>query len=99
MKSRFLNIIRPALLSVVWITLVVAACSKRETALYSQELAPCRIVVNQLGFYPYSQKIAIVQGAVRHEDTLRFGNIAEVVDTVRKRVVLRVAMSAPMRHG
>ncbi|MCU0427400.1 MAG: glycoside hydrolase family 9 protein [Candidatus Kapabacteria bacterium] len=94
MKSRIIYTVQTALLHIVWITLIVA-CSKRETALYSQELAQCRIVVNQLGFYPSAQKIALVQGAVRHEDTLRFGNIADVVDTVRKRVVLRVAMSAP----
>ncbi|MDW8220314.1 MAG: glycoside hydrolase family 9 protein [Bacteroidota bacterium] len=48
--------------------------------------------MNQLGFHPNAQKIALVQGAVCHEDTLRYGTIVEVFDTVRHRVVLRVAM-------
>lgn len=71
------------------------ACTNRETLLYSQTSADCRIVVNQLGFYPNAQKIALVQGVVRREDTLRFGIVAEIFDTARKAVVLRVAMGLP----
>lgn len=87
--------LRHITLSALWVVLLLA-CTKREPALYSQvyspERAQCRIVVNQLGFYPNAQKIALVQGAVRREDTLRFGTVAEVFDTVRKIIALRVAM-------
>ena len=36
-----------------------------------------------------------MQGVVRREDTLRFGIVAEILDTARKAVVLRVAMGLP----
>lgn len=78
---------------------LVSACTHSETALYSQDMAQCRIVVNQLGFYPNAQKTALVQGTVRHEDTLRFGNIVDVIDTTRKKVVLKVAMETPVIDG
>lgn len=90
MKTRLQNILLR-----FFCAFLLNACTHAETALYSQEMAQCRIVVNQLGFYPNAQKIALVQGAVRREDTLRFGNIVDVIDTVRKKVVLKVAMSAP----
>ncbi|MFY7998916.1 MAG: glycoside hydrolase family 9 protein [Candidatus Kapaibacteriota bacterium] len=82
------------LLWLFW-ALLMSACTSAETALYSQDRAQCRIVFNQLGFYPTAQKIALMQGAVRHEDTLRFGNIVDVFDTTRKKIVLQVAMGAP----
>ncbi len=82
------------LLCGLWAALNLA-CTNRETLLYSQTSADCRIVVNQLGFYPNAQKIALVQGSVRREDTLRFGVVAEIFDTARKTVVLRVAMGLP----
>lgn len=84
----------PILFSALCAILAIA-CTKHETPLYSQTRAECRIVINQLGFYPNAQKIALVQGAVRRENTLRFGVVAEIFDTTRKAVVLRVAMGLP----
>lgn len=94
-KDDTMQALRRLLLCAIWSALLLA-CAKRETPLYSQTNADCRIVVNQLGFYPSAQKTALVQGAVRREDTLRFGAVAEVFDTVRKVVVLRVAMGLPV---
>ena len=76
--------------------LFAGACGKSD-ALYGQaQRAQCVFAVNQIGYTPNAQKIALALGAVRREDTLQFGSVADIVDARRNVVVLRVAMSEPV---
>jgi endoglucanase len=84
------------LFAAICFCVLVQSCGDSD-ALYGQApRAQCVLAVNQLGYAPNAQKIALALGAVRREDTLQFGSIADIVDLSRNAVVLRVAMSEPI---